>query len=253
MTVFEHPLNERVRSFMRLQQLFIRLDHHLNGLTRSDLQASIGVLLEAYDLTARSNIKTEVLKELERQNQVLLMKTEEDEERKEQQKLTSESMKIMRNELYEQPVRSYQQLQNNEFLNSIKHRCGMSGTGNTFDLPLYHFWLDQDVITCRNTIADWMKPYQHLREAIDFVLANIRNHSTPIELIAERGFYQSSLRSEKSLQLVRVELLEFPDNFPEISAGIHRITIRFMQYISATEKSVQNLTDVKFKIVYCEL
>ncbi|MCB1755051.1 MAG: cell division protein ZapD [Gammaproteobacteria bacterium] len=253
MTVFEQPLNERIRAFMRLQQLFVRLDHHLNGLSRCDIQASIGVLLDAYDLTSRSNLKTEVLKELERHNPPDAKRAEDEEETKVQFQLTRENIQLLRNELHAQPVRSYQQLQNNEFLNSVKQRCGISGTGSTNDLPLYHFWLDRDVIECRNTIIEWMEPYKHLREAIDLILENIRRNGKFQEITAERGFYQSSLRSEKSLQLVRVEIPEHADIFPEISAGIHRITIRFMKYVSANEKPAQSLEDINFRIAFCEL
>ena len=253
MTVFEQPLNERIRAFMRLQQLFLRLDHHLNGLSRCDVQASISVLLEAYDLTSRSNLKTEVLKELERHNPPAAQHAEYDEETKTQLALSRENIQWLRSELHAQPVRSYQQLQNNEFLNSVKQRCGISGTGSTYDLPLYHFWLDRDIIECRNTITEWMQPYKQLRDAIDLILENIRGNGEFQEIAAERGFYQSSLRSEKSLQLVRVEIPDHKDIFPEISAGVHRITIRFMKYVSASEKPVQSLDDIKFRIAYCEI
>ncbi len=253
MTVFEHPLNERIRALMRLQQLFVRLDHHLNGLSRCDLQASIGVLLEAYDLTGRSNLKTEVLKELERQKQSFLSDVEPGGEMDIQDQLTCESIQTLRDELHAQPVRSYQHLHTNEFLNSVKQRCGISGTGSTYDLPLYHFWLDRDIIECRNTIVEWMQPYKHLREAIDLVLGNIRGQGKFQKLIAERGFYQNSLRSEKTPQLVRVEIPDRIEIYPEVSAGIHRITIRFMKYISANEKPGQSLDDIEFNIAYCEL
>jgi cell division protein ZapD len=72
-------------------------------------------------------------------------------------------------------------------------------------------------------------------------------------ITAERGFYQSSLSKERTLQLVSVEIPNEPDIFPEISAGIHRITIRFMRYTSANQKPEQELGDIKFKIAYCSL
>ncbi len=253
MTVFEHPLSERIRSFLRLQQLFLRLDHHLYGLTRCDLQASIGVLLEASELTGRSNIKTEVIKELERQESTInnIQKNTDSIEEKVIQ--TCDNIRDLRTELHEQSIRSYQEIQHNEFLNSVKQRCGASVSGSTYDLPLYHFWLDRNPSECTQVIIDWMQPYKNLRKAIDLVLDNIRN-SNQFELgIAERGFYQDSLNRDKTLQMVRVLLAEHPDIFPEISAGIHRITIRFMKYISINERPGQELEDTKFQIAYCAI
>ncbi|MDO6460340.1 cell division protein ZapD [Granulosicoccaceae sp. 1_MG-2023] len=287
MTVFEHPLNERIRSFMRLQQLFERLDHHLNGLSRIDLHASIGVLLEAYELTSRNNLKTEAIKELERQKQAfqppLSAQSSTDEAHDEeaaddgdkpaadkdedededaaadaeeaalQARLTLENITALRNALHAQPPRSSHHLQNNDFLNSVRQRCGINGSGSTYDLPLYHFWLDRDVIDCRNTIIEWMEPYKQLREAINLILDNIRHQARFETIVAERGFYQNSLKSDRTPQLVRVHIPEKADIYPEISAGIHRITIRFMQYNSANEKPVQNLDDITFEIATCAI
>ncbi len=251
MTVFEHPLNERIRSFLRLQQLFVRLDHHLNGMSRCDLQASIGVLLEAYDLTSRSNLKTEAIKELERQESSILKPTSGGKITDPQAQLLSETIRSLRTQLYEQPIRSHQHLQSNEFLNSVKQRCGASVSGSTNDLPLYHFWLDLDPVECRNTIIEWMQPYRYLRQAIDLLLSNIRDSQKLEDTVAERGFYQDSLSREKTLQLVRVEIPKMPDIYPEISAGIHRITIRFMRYKSASERPSQELSNIDFCIAYC--
>jgi len=247
MTVFEHPLSERVRMLLRLQQLFIRLDHHLSGLSRCDLQASIGVLLEIYGLTTRSNLKTEVIKELEQQEAAVIRYNTLYPDKL----IDSTTITTLRTELHQQPVRSYQQLQHNEFLNSVKQRCGATVSGSTYDLPLYHFWLDREPEECRETIIDWMQPYSLLRQAIDILLVNIRNSCEFATENAERGFYQNSLSRDKTLQLVRVQTPESGNIYPEISAGIHRITIRFMRYDSANDRPTQELSNTKFLLAYC--
>lgn len=279
MTTFEHPLNERIRSFLRLQQLFTRLDHHLDGTSRCDLQASIGVLLDIYDLTGRNNLKTEVLRELERHklalrnvesvndspvtpdgdeesqidSDVAIDESKETNNATPVSVITIDQIEDLRSELHSQPVRSHLQLHSNEFLNSVKHRCGIAGTGSTYDLPLYHFWLDQDFDECKNTIKEWMQPYSHLREAINLILTNIRANGQFELITAERGFYQSSLKSEKTLQLVQIKIPDHSDIYPEISAGIHRITSRFMQYSTANDKPSQYLQDISFQIAICEV
>ena len=261
MTVFEHPLNERIRSFMRLQQLFMRLDHHLNGMSREDIQASIGVLLEAYELTSRNNLKTEALKELERQKQAYQPQNPIDSDDTdaaeaasvEQIGLQLENINALRDALHAQPARSSHHLQNNDFLNSVRQRCGINGSGSTYDLPLYHFWLDRDILECRDTIVEWMLPYKQLREAIDLILENIRKQGQFESTLAERGFYQNSLKTSRTPQLVRVQIPEHKNIYPEISAGIHRITIRFMEFHTANDKPVQNLQDIQFEIAVCAL
>ena len=70
--VFEQPLNERVRSFLRFQYLFRRLEHHLNRSSFWDTHAALSTLLEIVNLTSRFDIKSEVMKELERQNAAIV-------------------------------------------------------------------------------------------------------------------------------------------------------------------------------------
>ena len=65
--VYEQPLNERMRNFLRLDFLYHQAVHHH---TRSDpwsTRAAVDSLLEILAITSRGDLRGEVLKELERQ------------------------------------------------------------------------------------------------------------------------------------------------------------------------------------------
>ena len=64
--IYEQPLNERVRSFLRLEHLFGISDHHCPQDSQWDSRIAISCFLEILDLLSRSDIKSDLIKELER-------------------------------------------------------------------------------------------------------------------------------------------------------------------------------------------
>ena len=65
--VYEQPLNERVRSFLRLEKLFQEYAFHLTQGSDWNNRIAIDAILQVLAYTTRSDVKLEVLKELERQ------------------------------------------------------------------------------------------------------------------------------------------------------------------------------------------
>ena len=65
--IYEQPLNEKVRSFLRLEKLFHQYHFHLQHGSEWNNRIAIDSILELLAFTTRSDIKLEILKELERQ------------------------------------------------------------------------------------------------------------------------------------------------------------------------------------------
>lgn len=68
---YEYPLNERVRTLLRLEDLFDRLDWHVEGEHPYNHHAALVTLFEIADVAARGDLKTDLLQELERQRSTL--------------------------------------------------------------------------------------------------------------------------------------------------------------------------------------
>ena len=69
--VYEFPLNERIRVFIRLEQLFLQLDHFLEESSAWNRRIAINTLLNILTIFSRNDIKLEILKELERHSSIL--------------------------------------------------------------------------------------------------------------------------------------------------------------------------------------
>ena len=71
MISYEYPLSERIRTLLRLEDLYERLDYFLEK--NEPLQHHVALLLifEIYEVASRADLKSDLLQELERQKQSL--------------------------------------------------------------------------------------------------------------------------------------------------------------------------------------
>src|ERR1700680_3113609 len=69
--VYEQPLNERMRTFLRLEFLYTQATYHTESANPWSARAAVWSLLEILAITARGDSRAEVLKELERNVNVL--------------------------------------------------------------------------------------------------------------------------------------------------------------------------------------
>src|SRR3954465_6818649 len=68
---YEHPLNERIRTMMRLEDLLHRARYFSTKSEPSDHHAALNAMFESAELAARAALKSDLLLELERQRQQL--------------------------------------------------------------------------------------------------------------------------------------------------------------------------------------
>lgn len=69
--------------------------------------------------------------------------------------------------------------------------------------------------------------------------------------VAYRGFFQRSLDSNTSHQIIRVLLPHEEAIFPEISGGRHRFTIHFLEQPNPNRRAIQRTTDIPFELACC--
>lgn len=247
---FEHPLNERVRTFLRLEHLFEKAAYFQRQDSPWATRAAVDGLLDIAALTSRADIKTELLKELDRNcatlnrirrqpgvNQQTLDKILED------LQSAAAGLRTLAGQIG-------QRVREDEFLKSVTQRSTIPGGTCSFDLPQYHHWLTQSAESRHQRIADWMEGLHPVSSAIYLVLSLARTSATPRKVKAEAGFFQEALDVQAPAQLVRVTLSGTDTLFPEISGHKNRFSIRFMQF-NETERPVQYREDLEFTLTCC--
>ncbi len=64
--IYELPLNERLRTFMRVEFLYKRLKYTLENDDTWAIRSSVNTLLEIYSILSRTDVRREVLFDLDR-------------------------------------------------------------------------------------------------------------------------------------------------------------------------------------------
>jgi cell division protein ZapD len=138
-----------------------------------------------------------------------------------------------------------------EFLNTIRHRSGIPGGTCSFDVPDYGYWLHQPASERRRQLQTWISKIEPLCDAVAEVLWLTREATEPRDEVAVGGFFQHSADRNEQMNLIRVLLPATAGFYPEVSAGQHRFTLRFLRWRSVDERPVQVTQDVRFLLAIC--
>lgn len=249
---YEQPLNERIRTFLRLEFLFQQAYAHLANDSVWDSRATLNSILEILSIFSRADLKTEVMKELERQ--ITVLERLEQNPGVDRQRLGSllSDMDALIDHLHASKGQIGQELRQNEFLNSIRQRSSIPGGTCDFDLPAYHYWLQQPPGMRRQQLERWLKPFSTIAQSISLILRLIRDSAPPAREVAEAGFFQKTLEPTPPCHIVRVTVPADSPYFAEISGGKHRFTVRFMEQ-RIDERPVQTMENVSFELTCCTI
>jgi len=225
---FEHPLNERVRTFLRLEHLFGKVAHFLPQADPWTSRAAVEGILDVLAITSRADIKAELLKELDR-NSISLNRV------RRQPGVDLQTLETILGDLQQATSGLHalngqigQLLRQDDFLKSIAKRSSIPGGTCSFDLPQYHHWLLQPPEVRQEQMSEWMQGLQPVSDAITLALSLARASAAPREVTAAGGVFQESINAQAPAQLVRVTLNGEAHLYPEISGHKNRFTIRFL-------------------------
>ena len=251
---FEQPLNERMRIFLRIEALFDRLQYLKNLDTDSGSYQALLTVLELTTLVERGDIKQEVLKELERQHKALNQLISHQGVDKSRLDVTLSKLKHALNSIHGLDGKLGEHLKKIDFLLTIKQRASIPGGSCDFDLPQLRYWLNLPMAARIADIDRWAQPYERIYEVLVLILNIIRDSAHAETTTAKKGFFQEALDTSQPNQLLRIELPYGSDIFPEISAGKHRYSIRFLQAQKSVDQlPVQYKEDIDFKLFRCSL
>lgn len=245
---YEFPLNERIRVFIRLEQLFQQLTHFAKGETAFDKRAALTVLQDIVMIFRRNDIKSEVLKELDRN--VKLLSTMVDTEIS--ANLLLEFSQLSKS-LYDTRGKLDKAVTKDELFQGIAQRSSIPGGTCSFDLPEYHYWLEQDETVRIKNLAYWTEPFDDVRTAIEKILNFMRSLGVMSEEMAEAGFFQIALDKNLTHQILRVSVNNNIPCYAEISGGKHRCSIRFMNPSVNNERPTQTANNIPFTLSCCAL
>ena len=250
---YEFPLNERMRVFIRLEQLFLQLDHFLLSTNIWDKRATINTLVDILQVFSRHNLKAEALKELERHSNRLTQLSSHEGVDTDRLRTILDELNATSKILYATNGKIDLKSMSSDLFETIAQRTTIPGGTCSFDLPSYHFWLEQGGEIPNEDLRLWVSQFEPIRTAVDMILNFIRLSGVNTNQTAHNGFFQATLDQIQPYQIVVVRLLRSTPYFAEISGGKHRVTARFMTPTTGNIRPKQTDTSVDFLLRYCIL
>ena len=249
---YEHPLNERIRTLMRLEDLYGRALFFAAATAPADHHAALVALFEISDVAARADLKTDILQELERQRQLLAPLRDNPAIERETLDALLAEIDDVSNRLFAQTGKVGAHLRENEWLMAIKQRAGIPGGVCEFDLPAYHYWLHLEPAARQHDLQGWFAPLLPIHAGLSIILRLLRENGKASRHTAYHGIFQLMLTTAKVAQLLRLSLAIDLPCVPEISANKYALNIRFLGIAGMDRGSVYD-GDVEFDLMFCNL
>ena len=252
MITYEYPLNERIRTLLRLEDLFERSRHFIARTEPHDHHMALLTLFEIMEVAGRADLKSDLLQELERQKQVLLSFRNNPDIAEDALSHVLRDIEQASQALFSMTGKIGQYLRENDWLMSIKQRTGIPGGACEFDLPSYHYWLHRPSEERTGQLAAWTGPLYPLRDGSAIILRILRESGKPQALSAPQGMFQQMLGG-KTAQMLRVKLESGMQCVPEISANKYVLNIRFLAQNGDDPRPKTADWDVGFELTFCNL
>jgi cell division protein ZapD len=250
--IYEHPVNEKTRTLLRLEHLFDQVAFHMPIKDPWNSRVAVGAILDVISIVSRTDLKSDLLKELERHLATfgrIARAPGIDVQRLEQ---VLGRLGQCRDLLNRHSGTLAQGLRDHELLKAVQQRAPIPGGSCAFDLPLFHFWLGRPHSQRVADLQDWLQELSVLEQTMRLLLTVIRGSAENSRETASQGFFQMSLDPQVPVHLVRVAVPASLDLFAEISGGKHRFSIRFMAPKGA-DRAVQSQEDVAFTLACCAI
>ncbi len=248
---YEYPLGERIRTLLRLEDLFDRYQSYEQGQVPTAHHAALLTLFEMAEVASRADLKSDLLQELDRQKAVLTALKGNPNVRDQMLEKVLAAIEAAHRGIFHLPGKVGQHLREDDWLMSIKQRAAIPGGMCEFDLPTYHHWLHRPAEERRRHLQEWFAPFSAMREAVGIVLGLLRDSGQPELQHAAAGSFRLMLES-RNPQMIRITVLDTLPCVPEISANKYMLSVRFMYSGPGLTRACTD-QDIDFDLTFCTL
>jgi cell division protein ZapD len=246
--VYEFPLNEKVRNYLRVEHLFTALSQPEKICEQHSEIQFFRDYFTLLELIERIDLRTELLRDLASYKSVLNA----------WKSYPNVDVGLIESQLelvntivikLKDSKRVGQELKSDRFLTAIRQRFSIPGATCSFDLPKLHFWLSLDKNTKQLNFNQWLAPLSVLKDAVATTMQFIRGRSELNEISVPNGFYQGI--ADNKVELIRVETAKDTQFYPTLSGNKYRYAVRFMKFSQQNNDSVSVDETVTFLMASC--
>ncbi len=247
--IFEYPLKENIRSYLRLESLFKQFQRNLLASNKDNHFHALKILFEILEILERGDTRSELIKELTKllsYFQALEANPEVD---------TSKLANFLKQiQQLHQWIHNYsgkfgESIRKHPFIESVKHRTSIPGGSCSFDCPDLTLFLNKPHNQRQQELRSWISDIKGVETSVDVILRLIRDSGQWTSEKAPLGSFIVET-SDQPLKLLRIVKISTPNTFPEFSCGKHRSSIHFMIF-NDNHKKIPINAEVEFEISCC--
>ncbi len=227
--LYEHPLNERIRNYLKLEQLLAQAyscassDAALSNIQYS-YQVFFNALFTIIDSLERGDIRGDLIKDLEKLQQNLVVWSQAPDIDTSALENNLRKTVALSSHL-KGSAQTWSQLKDHKLIASLKQRFAIQGGSSSFDLPQLQFWLHQKNTQIKADIKHWLSLLTDINDSLALVFRFIRQRAEFETIETESGFYQDN---GEGLLLLRIKVAQSAQYYPTVSGNRFRYSIRFM-------------------------
>ena len=246
-SIYEEPVQEKIRKFIKIEFLFNKLFYFKHKENKHDNYIALLALCELYEILSRSDIKSELIREIENQNHYFKKIKEIPEANSEKLSSVLEKQKVLLQLIHGIESNYLEYLENDILFKTIA-----KNSINPLQPTSVEFWLSRDIVLRENQINLWTEPLLFIKKSVDFILDVIRKSGRFEDKLAEKGFFIEKLDPKKNILLIRITLTSDLYYYPQISVGKQRLNIMFMSKDNKNNL-ISHKEDVAFILTTCVL
>ena len=250
MVRYEYPLNEGIRTMLRLEHMFDRLGQLMARTTTIDHHYALATIFEIMDVASRADLKSDLLKELERHKTQLAGYRGNPSISEAALDDVIARIDHAFADLNQHAGKAGNELTGNEWLMSIRSRISIPGGTCEFDLPAYYAWQQHEPAKRRADLMQWVGTVTPLAGALQVLLELLRESGSPHKVAASSGQYQQSLAPGRGYQLLRLQIDPALRLVPEISGHRLMVLVRLMRQ-EADGRLRPSSADASFDLTLC--
>jgi cell division protein ZapD len=249
--LYEYPFGESIRTMLRLEHLFERLNTLMWREAPVDHHYALATIFEVMDVASRADLKSDLLRDLERYKQQFM--SYRGNPAIQESVLDEVLARIERahSGLNQLQGKAGQSLSSNDWLMSIRSRISIPGGTCEFDLPSYFSWQHEPAAKRQGDLQKWVSTLTPLAEALQLMLSLLRDAGHPHMVAAPCGQYQQNIKENRTPLLLRLRIDPSLGLIPEISANRLMVSVRLMRADAEGKLKIASDIDAGFELTLC--
>ena len=246
--LYEFPLCEKVRNYLRLEQLFAQLNEAKQAQSEYQYLYFFEVFFNLIDMVDRLDLRTDFVRDIDSHERKLVHWSQHPNIDNEALEIALQNLTRLGSDL-KKHKKLGASLRDERFLSNIRQRFSIPGGVTCFDLPSLFCWLKQSDAKKKIDIDKWLKQLSIVDHSLSMLLSFLREKTRFQKIVSKSGFYQGTV--EDKIELVRIQCNRAEGIYPVVSGSRNRYGIKFMQLNPESGTSSAVTDTIEFQLACC--